>query len=416
MCKGKYRLDKGGVPVRIGIFENIMTPGGHEVDFDRILVEELQQRGHEVSFYVPENFEFNFDYHVPVVKLGGEVVSYSNVRGVKKLLYAMKREYNRQKWYAQLYEAAYRKDIDALIVPTSTYRYLRALNKNILRRSNIPIIFVLHGINPKEAPKFLREAKKLLPYKNIKPVVLTFVNHIFGHKLPNIYTIYPPAYTARDIEFVPSVEKKDVLTIGFFGQYRREKRLRDFLEVYVKGNYTRKVRLLVQGSTMHPEDAEDFEQIIQEYKAHPEIEFLHKGLIGAEWQKALAEIDVLLMPYSAPRYLYHWGGMLFTAIGFQKPVVASNDINPEVFDKFDIGMTFKSGDMGDLQRILEMFINTYDDKVNDYAQGLAQAAKKFSPESFAHRIEAILTGEYHTINPKAMPEDKVEAAIENKKE
>ena len=83
------------------------------------------------------------------------------MRGVKKLFYAMKREYNRQKWYAQLYEAAYRKDIDALIVPTSTYRYLRALNKNILRRSNIPIIFVLHGINPKEAPKFLREAKKL---------------------------------------------------------------------------------------------------------------------------------------------------------------------------------------------------------------------------------------------------------------
>ena len=108
--------------------------------------------------------------------------------------------------------------------------------------------------------------------------------------------------------------------------------------------------------------------------------------------------------------------MLFTAIGFQKPVVASNDINPEVFAKFDIGMTFKSGDMGDLQRILETFINTYDDKVNDYAQGLAQAAKKFSPESFAHRIEAILTGEYHTINPKAMPADKVEAAIEDKKE
>ena len=24
--------------MRIGIFENIMTPGGHEVDFDRIIV------------------------------------------------------------------------------------------------------------------------------------------------------------------------------------------------------------------------------------------------------------------------------------------------------------------------------------------------------------------------------------------
>lgn len=386
--------------MRIGIFENIMTPGGHEVDFDRILVEELQKRGHEVSFYVPEDFEFSFDYHVPVVRLGGRAVSYSKVSGIKKLLYSVKREYNRQKWYAQLYEAAYRKDIDALIVPTSTYRYLRALNKNILRRSNVPIIFVLHGINPKEAPKFLREAKKLLPYKNIKPVVLTFVNHIFGHRLPNIYPIYPPTYTARDIEFQPSVEAKDTLTVGFFGQYRREKRLRDFLEVYVKGHYTRKVKLLVQGSTMHPEDAEDFEKIIQEYKDCAGIKFLHKGLIGAEWQKAIAGIDVLLMPYSAPRYLYHWGGMLFTAIGFQKPVIASNDINPEVFAKFNIGMTFKSGDMNDLQQVLEKFINGYDEDVAGYGEGLAEAGKKFSPESFAHRIEAILTGEYHTITPE----------------
>lgn len=390
------------MPVRIGIFENIMTPGGHEVDFDRILVEELQKRGHEVSFYVPEDFVFNFDYHVPVVRLGGKTVSYTKVSGLKKLLYSVKREYNRQKWYAQLYDAAYRQQVDAIIVPTSTYRYLRALSKNIFRHSSVPVIFVLHGINPKEAPKFLSAAKRLQPYKNIRMVVLTFVNHIFGRRGPNIYPIYPPAYTARDIDFTPVAETKDVLTIGFFGQYRREKKLRDFLEVYVKGHYTRKVRLLVQGSTMHPEDAEDFENIIQEYKDRPDIEFLHKGLIGAEWQRAIADIDVLLMPYSAPRYLYHWGGMLFTAIGFQKPVVASNDINPEVFAKFPIGMTFKSGDMADLQRVLEEFINNYDEKAEIYGAGLAEAARKFSPESFAHRIEAILKGEYHTVTPQEM--------------
>ena len=42
--------------MRLAIFENIMTPGGHEVDFDRIIVEELQKRGHTVSFCVPEDF------------------------------------------------------------------------------------------------------------------------------------------------------------------------------------------------------------------------------------------------------------------------------------------------------------------------------------------------------------------------
>ena len=60
--------------MKLAIFENIMTPGGHEVDFDRILVEEFQQSGHEVSFYVPEGFEFSFDYQVsvplPIATLG----------------------------------------------------------------------------------------------------------------------------------------------------------------------------------------------------------------------------------------------------------------------------------------------------------------------------------------------------------
>ena len=41
-----------------------------------------------------------------------------------------------------------------------------------------------------------------------------------------------------------------------------------------------------------------------------------------------------------------------------------------------------------------------------YREGLAEASKRFSPESFAHRIEAILTGEYHTITP-AQAADKV---------
>ena len=71
--------------MRIGIFENIMTPGGHEVDFDRILVEELSKLGHKVSFYVPKGFHFAMNYHVPVQELPGEVVSYAGVTGVRKL-------------------------------------------------------------------------------------------------------------------------------------------------------------------------------------------------------------------------------------------------------------------------------------------------------------------------------------------
>ncbi len=35
--------------MHIAILESITTPGGHEVDFDRILVEELQALGHKVA-------------------------------------------------------------------------------------------------------------------------------------------------------------------------------------------------------------------------------------------------------------------------------------------------------------------------------------------------------------------------------
>ena len=373
------------------IFENIMTSGGHEVDFDRILVEELQKRGHIVNFDVPENFKFQFDYKVPVNYLNGEAVTYTNSRGIKKLFAAAKREINRQRWYKQLFER--QEEFDALIIPTSTYRYLRALNKSVLRKINVPVIFILHGINPSEVDKFFDEAQKLLPYKNIKMVVLTFNDNIFGRRLDNIFPIYPPAYIPRDINFNAEFRMQNSkLTVGFFGQYRREKKLEDLLEVFIKGKYTRPLKLIVQGSTMHIEDSEDFERIINKYKFQKNIEFLHKGLIGAEWQKAIAGIDALLMPYSAPRYKYHWGGMLFTAIGFKKPVIASDDMNPEVFEKFAVGETFPSGNLDALGNVLEKFINDFDSNSPKYEEGLNLASEAFSPSNFIINIEKIVKG------------------------
>ena len=377
--------------MRLAIFENIMTPGGHEVEFDRILVEEFRARGHEVEFYVPENFSFQFDYRTPVTRLRGDAVTYTNSRGLKKIFSAAKREVNRQRWYSQLFDA--QKNFDALIVPTSTHRYLRALNHSALKKISVPIIFILHGINPTEAPKFLAAADKLAFNKNIKPVVLTFTDNIFGERRENIFTIYPPTYTARDLKVEPKISAAgEVLKVGFFGQYRREKNLRGLLEVYLRGKYTRRVELQVQGSTMHAEDSEDFEKIISQYRGVEGLSFLHKGLIGAEWQRAILDVDALLMPYSAPRYRYHWGGMLFTAIGFGKPVVASDDMNPEVFALYRVGETFRSGDVDDLARVLENFINDFDENFPAYSKNLRAAGEDFSPVNFARRLEKIIRG------------------------
>ncbi len=365
-----------------------MTPGGHEVEFDRILVEELRGLGHSVEFYVPENFTFQFDYRTPVTRLKGEAVTYTNSRGLRKLFAAAKREVNRQRWYSQLFEA--QKNFDALIIPTATYRYLRALSHSALRKISVPLIFILHGINPTEAPKFLAAADKLAGNGNVKAVVLTFGDSIFGERRDNVFPIYPPTYTARDLSTTEHL-RNERLTIGFFGQYRREKNLRGLLEVYLRGNYTRQVELQVQGSTMHAEDAEDFEAIIEQYRGVEGLSFLHKGLIGAEWQRAIQGVDALLMPYSAPRYRYHWGGMLFTAIGFGKPVVASDDMNPEVFKLYRVGETFKSSDLNDLARVLETFINNFDKNAPIYAANLKAAGEDFSPVNFARRLEKIMT-------------------------
>ncbi len=378
--------------MKIAILESITTPGGHEVDFDRILVDEFQALGHEVVLYVPEKFKFNVEYGVPVEYLSGEGVSYTGMRGLRKSLASLKREFNRQRWFRQMYHRAMKGEFDAIIVPTSTYRYLRALHINILKKSPVPVIFILHGINPKEAPNFFKEVENLAQYPNIKAAVMTFGTEVFGRKFTNMHCINPPAYIPRDI--VPSealpitrvITKEQPMKLGFFGQYRREKKLDAFLDAFIAGTYTNSVQLLVQGATMKPEDSEDFERIIAKYQHHQHIKFLHKGLFGKDWQAAIADVDALLMPYSAARYRYHWAGMLFTAIGYQKPVVLSSEINPEVSEQFDIGCVFESGNSESLHISIQQFINTFQEKAPVYEQELARAYEIYSPKIFAERL------------------------------
>ena len=84
--------------MRFAIMESVVTPGGHEIDFDRLLVEELTALGHSVEFYVPEGHKFKWNYGVPVHHLPGTGVSYKGAKGIKKLFLSVKREWHRQKW------------------------------------------------------------------------------------------------------------------------------------------------------------------------------------------------------------------------------------------------------------------------------------------------------------------------------
>ncbi|NLP41420.1 MAG: glycosyltransferase [Veillonellaceae bacterium] len=374
--------------MKFAIMESIITPGGHEVDYDRILVEELQALGHQVEFYVPEGHEFKWNYGAPINFLPGIGVSYANVKGLEKILLSIKREINRQKWYNRLYQYTLEKRFDALIFPSATYRYLRALQINSLVKSPLPVIFIVHGLTPKEAPRLFHQAEKALNNPNIKIAVQTFAEDSRINKpMPNVSYFYPPNYIPRDISYKKSESTPEVLKLGFFGQYRKEKKLDQFLDIFVTCNFTRPVKLLVQGATMTQADAEDFEKIIKSYGTYSDlIEFMHRPLIGREWQEAIASVDAMVMPYGAERYRYHTSAILSTTLGFQKPVIIADNINPEVLKHFNIGKSFQVGNMEALKNAIEVFVNTFNDNFKDYQDNLSRAHAEYAPSKLAANI------------------------------
>lgn len=376
--------------MRFAIMESVVTPGGHEIDFDRILVEELTALGHSVEFYVPEGHEFKWNYGVPVHHIPGTGVSYRGAHGFKKIFLSAKREWHRQKWYKAMYGFAKEDAFDAIIFPSATYRYLRALKHSPLKNSPLPVLFLIHGATPAEARKLNDVAMSFDHHPNVRIGMQTFAKDKLDLTAKHLRIYGPPNYIPRDIEYTPSFPGPDeVLTIGFFGQYRREKNLELFLQAFLVGKYDRKVKLLVQGATQTQADADDFDRIIRKYKKNSLVEFLHRPLIGVEWQKGLASVDAIAIPYGNERYLYHTSALISNAMGYQKPVIMADNVNPEILARYNIGKSFSNGDMQGLSVALEDFVNHYDEQKLIYQQELAKAYADYSPRILAQNIASL---------------------------
>ena len=109
--------------MRIAILESIVMPAGHEVEFDRILVENMKKQGHQPVFFVPANYPFKLDYHTDVEYLdGGEAVSYAGVSKLKKIYLSIIREKRRIAWFDTACDKAKKGLCDAVIIPTSSWR------------------------------------------------------------------------------------------------------------------------------------------------------------------------------------------------------------------------------------------------------------------------------------------------------
>lgn len=373
--------------MRIAILESIVMPAGHEVEFDRILVEELKKQGHEPVFFVPENFPFKLDYHCDVNYLdGGEVVTYAGAGKLKKLFLSLKREKRRVAWFNSAYQKACEHQCDAIIIPTGTWRYIRTMLHSQLKDSPAPVYMIFHGINPHEQPKFEKQARKVMLYPQIHLKVITLRNDFKDSGLTNLDLIVPPVFSPHELTINKTLSFSSPIKIGFFGQFRKEKNLGFFLEAFTNAHFSAPVELIVQGATAKPEDGELFEQFIRDYQDYKNITFWHKNLIGIEWQKALLSVDAIMMPYAAERYRYHWGAMLFTAIGFYKPVLASPELNPEVLQQFNIGKAVDLTSIPAFTKQLEAFIEDLVWNTNVYQLNLDAANKAYSQENLIRNI------------------------------
>lgn len=373
--------------MKVAILESIVMPAGHEVEFDRILVEGIKDQGHTPLFFVPQKFPFKFNYNTGIEYLnGGEVVSYAGAGKLKKICLSFLREKRRIAWFNDAYNKTLQGKCDAIIIPTATYRYLRTLCNSKLKNSPIPVNFVFHGINPQEKQNFIKYAKKCEGYTNIRLKVITLRDDFKEDHLSNVAMIEPPVFKPWDQSKIKAVKYNEPLKLGFFGQYRREKNLKFFLDAFVKAKFAIPVKLIVQGATAKPEDGAAFEKYMQEYQQYSDIEFWHKNLIGAEWHEALLNVDAIIMPYAAERYRYHWSAMLFTAIGFYKPLLQSPEMNPEVLKSFFIGEALDMTSLESFTTQLENFVNTFPENVAKYNAALKLANDFYSQKKLVKNI------------------------------
>lgn len=378
--------------MKIALLESIVMPAGHEVEFDRILVEEMKKQGHEPIFFVPDNYPFKLNYKTDIEYLdGGEAVSYAGVSKLKKIWLSVLREKRRIAWFDSACEKAQKGLCDAIIVPTSSWRGMRSLKKSKLKNPPVPVLFMMHGIMPSDRERFVNGVKSLKNFHNIHIAALGMQTEFPELKdCPNFHTIFPPVYIPFDLPVKPEFTIHNPLRLGFFGQYRKEKNLEFFLEAFVKAYFKVPVELLVQGSTATKEDSDDFERLAKKYSENKNIKFLHKNLLGIEWQRELMNCDTILMPYGAERYRYQPSAMLFTAIGYFKPVLQSPEMSPEILSEFKIGEAVKLDSVEVFSKQLEDFVNDFKSKSSEYKSGLIGANKKYSQENLIKNIVGVL--------------------------
>ena len=374
--------------MRIAILETVKTQAGFELEFDKIIIDELKRQGHEPVLFLPENSTLDADLGIPIEYMaGGSIVNYDNIGKLTKYWRTMQREFRRIRWFNAAYAKARNGEIDAIILTTATYRYLRSLRKSKLKNSPVPVIFIFLGVTPREKPSFLREVRECEKFENIKLKITSLRNDFLDEHTSNLKIIAPPVVSPAILPVNAEEKCKEPIKIGFFGHYRKgEKDLDGILCAFVKAKLGEKAQLIVQAAPTNEEDAIDLDKIMKKYAEVPTISFIKGKLLGAKWYAALQSVDVIFLPYTATRYLYNWSAIYFNAIGFHKPVLVTSVLNPEVLADYNIGMEVNLQDMDIFRQQLEDFVSSYQEKMPVYEYELKRANKDFGHAEFIRQL------------------------------
>ena len=374
--------------MRVAILETVKTSGGFEQEFDRLIIKELQKQGHEPVLYLPENSSLPVDLGIPIEYMqGGEIVQYEGVHGVRKIWLSLQRERRRVKWFNSAYEKACHHEVDAIVLTTATWRYLRSLHKSKLKDSPVPVIFIFLGVNPQEKPKFLKEARKCRNYKNIKLKVTTLRDDFKNDNVPQVELIHPPVLLPEGMVVKSSVIYREPIRIGFFGHYRKgEKDVDGIIESFLQCPAAIKAELVIQAAPTTQEDAADVDRIIKKYEKEKSVQFIRGKILGKDWYDLLQGVDVLFLPYSTPRYLYNWSAVYFNALALHKPVLVTSVLNPEILAKYQVGVEVDLKDLRHLSEQLQDFLEGYENLLPTYRQELQRVNEDFSTGAFLQNL------------------------------
>lgn len=374
--------------MRVAILETVKTTGGFEQEFDRLIIRELQKQGHDAILYLPENSNLPVDFGIPIDYVqGGEIIDYEGASHLKKIWLSIQRERRRIKWFNSAYEKACRHEVDAIILTTATYRYLRSLHKSKLKNSPIPIIFIFLGVNPQEKPKFLKQARKCKPYSNIKLKVTTLRDDFKEDNVPNVELIKPPTLLPEGIAVNPILTYKEPIRIGFFGHYRKgEKDIDGIIHAFLRCNLNHEAEFVVQAAPTGSDDQKDMDRIMRKYGKEPSVRFIKGKVFGKAWYDLLQSVDVLFLPYSNPRYLYNWSAVYFNAIALYKPVLTTAVLNPEILREYRIGREVDINNLDTLTEQMHDFLVGYKQMLSIYQENLNRVNEDFSTQIFIKNV------------------------------